>query len=115
MLSNCRKSCGTCFKGDDLREKNIGDPKYRGSDFGVAQQLVFEDGTREEDIHWIIVKTQNYMNQVVPKKFGRDTDKLCRNKSDHCAWWALLGMYRRATCYLEFISITVNMREYRLS
>jgi hypothetical protein len=58
---------------------------------GVPQELVFDDGTRVEDIEWIIVKARNYMEMVVPDKFDEGMDALCKNNHETCSWWALMG------------------------
>ncbi len=93
MEKNCNKGCVMC---DSLSDESSQHAFPLGPDcdwewIGEAQKLAFLDSTREPDIQWIINKGRNYMSKVVPKKFGEDTARLCKNTHEHCSWWALVG------------------------
>jgi hypothetical protein len=64
----------------------------RGEDLGVAQVMSDEDGTKKEDIYYLIHKARNYMKFIVPQKFKADMYDTCTNKYERCAMWALDGM-----------------------
>jgi hypothetical protein len=80
----------------------------RGADLGVVQRppslhdnnnddydydydTTIVSSWTEQDFLWILTKARNYMEQVVPRKFGNGMKDLCRNEDEHCAYWALLG------------------------
>ena len=62
-----------------------------GADLGKPQRILQKDASRPEDMTWMIAKARNYMKEVVPKKFGPEMSKLCRNLHRQCAYWAWKG------------------------
>ena len=48
-----------------------------------------EDGTKEEDIHFLLHKARNYMNYVAIPTYGEEITTICQNKDAYCAQWAL--------------------------
>ena len=101
MGKNCRRSCNACFEDPDFLYDQERSKLQRGGDFGVPQRLYFKDGSREEDIQWILGKARNYMNYIVPEKFEEGMEDLCLNNNDHCAWWALMG--ESYSCHNDFM------------
>lgn len=87
MHVQCQKSCGMCTQyGSELLPPHV--RHHRGADLGVLQQIMlFDDGTREVDILWLIGKARNYMYHVA----DHEMHGICKNKNSKCAWWALLG------------------------
>jgi hypothetical protein len=108
MSETCRRSCNICV-GDE----NSSMPSYvhyqKGGDLGAPQQLVFPDGTREEDIQWQIGKARNYMKYVVSQQFEYGMHELCQTKHENCAWWALLGeCTENPECKLFLLEISLD-------
>jgi hypothetical protein len=64
---------------------------WRAQDLGVAQTLVWRDGTREEDVQWIIQKSRNYIRKVVPEYFQEGMPGICKNTHEMCSIWAMQG------------------------
>lgn len=60
-------------------------------DLGVPQILVWKDGTKEEDVQWIIQKSRNYIRKVVPSVFEEGMPSICRNTHEMCSIWAMQG------------------------
>ena len=62
-----------------------------GSDLGVPQRLWYSDGTKPEDVTWIVQKARNYVQRVVPFRYNLGLTRLCKNLHEMCSIWALRG------------------------
>lgn len=72
----------------------------KAQDLGVAQKLVGEDGTKKEDVQWIIQKSRNYMRQVVPDMFEEGMASICKNTHEMCSIWAMQGECDNNAAYM---------------
>jgi hypothetical protein len=85
MHQKCRKSCKLCEEQLKLSTSE----HHLGGDLGVPQDLIFEDGTRPEDIIYLLAKARNYMKFVVSKNMGPGVVARCKNQKEDCGYWAL--------------------------
>lgn len=101
MLEQCQKACGLCQLSTlELltpdQEKQMKDPiQFLGMDLGIPQQFVFDDGTKPEDILYMLGKARNYKKHLIQRVQGEDNTKVleeeCKNKHVQCAHWGATG------------------------
>jgi hypothetical protein len=114
MLKTCKRSCNNCLgERDENPLVVLPDVRYKGNDLGTPQQLTFPDGTREQDIYWILNKARNYMRNVVEETVGDDVLEICKNQHEHCAYWALIGECTEnpkcESCLLSFENVVLGI------
>lgn len=84
VKQKCSYSCAVCVDHPT--------PNGMGGDLGVPQALEFNDGILPSDIYWMITKARSYMKYVVhPAQLRKQMPRMCKNKHEYCAYWALLG------------------------
>ena len=62
-----------------------------GQDLGVQQMMYDVDGTKKQDVLYVLKKARNYMEKIVPWKFNEGMRSVCKNTHEMCALWAVWG------------------------